>query len=52
VLQRGDRADIDLEELKQAQERVNAYLEFHERKFQRQQANAELSQLLLERREV
>jgi Plasmid pRiA4b ORF-3-like protein len=50
VLQRGDRAAIDLEELEPAQERVDAYLKFRERKFQRQQVNAELSQLLLERR--
>ena len=52
VLQRGDRAGIDLEVLEQAQEQVDAYLEFRERKFQRQQVNAELSQLLLERRKA
>jgi len=45
VQQRGDRAEIDLEELERAQERVNAYLAFRERKFQRQQVNAELEQL-------
>jgi hypothetical protein len=44
VLQRGDRAEIDLEELEQAQKRVDAYLAFRERKFRRQQVNAELSQ--------
>ena len=51
VQQRGDRAKIDVEELEQAQEQVNAYLTFRERKFQRQQVNAELSQLQMERRE-
>jgi hypothetical protein len=45
VQQRGDRAEIDLEELEQAQEQVNAYLAFRERRFQRQQVNAELWQL-------
>jgi hypothetical protein len=50
VQQRGDRAEIDLEELGQAQEQVNAYLTFRERKFQRQQVNAELNQLQMERR--
>jgi hypothetical protein len=50
VLQRGNRAEIDLEELEPAQERVDAYLKFRERKFQRRQVNAELSQLWLERR--
>ena len=52
VLQRGDRAEIDLEELEPAQERVDAYLKFRERKFQRQQVNAELRQLWLERRQA
>jgi len=52
VLQRGDRTEIDFEELEEAQERVDAYLAFRERNFQRQQVNTELSQLLLERREA
>jgi len=47
VQQRGDRAEIDLEELEQAQERVSAYLAFRERKFERQRVNAVLGQLPL-----
>jgi len=47
VQQRGDRAEIDLDELAQAQEQVNAYVVFRERKFQRQQVNAALGQLPL-----
>jgi hypothetical protein len=35
VLQQGNRAEVDLQELEPAQERVDAYLEFRERKFQR-----------------
>jgi hypothetical protein len=51
VQQRGDRAEIDLEELEQAQQRVNTYLTFRERKFERQEVNAVLGQLpLAERR--
>ncbi|MBV9038700.1 MAG: hypothetical protein JO182_29705, partial [Acidobacteriaceae bacterium] len=50
VPQRGDRAEIDREELEQAQEQVSAYLTFRERKFQRQQVNTELNQLQMERR--
>jgi hypothetical protein len=52
VQQQGDRAEIDLEELEQAQERVNAYLAFRERKFERQRVNAALGQLPLARRNV
>ena len=52
VLQQGNRAEVDLEELEPAQEQVEAYLEFRERKFQRQQVNTELNQLSLSRREA
>lgn len=52
VQQRGDRAEIDVEELEQAQEQVNTYLAFRERKFQRQQVNTELEQLPLARRKA
>jgi hypothetical protein len=52
VQQRGDRAGIDLEELEQAQQRVNAYLAFRERKFKRQPVNAALGQLALARRKA
>lgn len=50
--QRGDRAEIDLHELEEPQEQVNAYWAFRERKFQRQQVNTELGQLRLVRREL
>ena len=52
VQQRGDRTEIDLEELEQAQEQVNAYLAFRERKFERQRVNAALGQLPLARRKA
>ena len=47
VQSRGDRAEIDLEELEQAQQRVSTYLMFRERKFERQRVNAALGQLPL-----
>jgi hypothetical protein len=47
VQQRGNRAEIDLEELEEAQEQVNVYLTFRERKFKRQRVNAALGQLPL-----
>lgn len=52
VQQRGDRAEIDLEELEQAQQRVNSYLVFRERKFERQRVNAALRQLPIAGRNV
>ena len=45
VLRNGSRAGIDLEELEEATDRVEAYLRFRDRKFDRQKLNRELSEL-------
>jgi Plasmid pRiA4b ORF-3-like protein len=45
VFRNGSRAGIDLEELEEATHRVEAYLRFHDRKFDRQKLNRELSEL-------
>src|SRR5258705_3585217 len=45
VFRNGSRAGIDLEELEEATHRVEAYLRFRDRKFDRQKLNRELSEL-------
>jgi Plasmid pRiA4b ORF-3-like protein len=45
VFSNGSRAGIDLEELEEATHRVEAYLRFRDRKFDRQRLNRELSKL-------
>jgi hypothetical protein len=45
VVSNGSRAGIDLEELEEATHRVEAYLRFRDRKFNRQRLNRELSEL-------
>jgi hypothetical protein len=47
VLKNGSRAGIDLEELAEATGRVEAYLTFRDRKFDRRELNAGLSGLNL-----
>src|SRR5271157_1453057 len=47
VLKNGSRAEIDLEELEDATGRVEAYLTFRDRKFDRRELNAGLSELNL-----
>ena len=44
VFRNGSRAGIDLEELEEATHRVEAYLRFRDRKFDRQKLNRELSE--------
>ena len=45
VLKNGSRAGIDLEELEDATDRVEAYLRFRDRKFDCKKLNRELSEL-------
>jgi hypothetical protein len=45
VFSNGSRAGIDLEELEEATARVEAYLRFRDRKFDRKRLNRELSEL-------
>jgi Plasmid pRiA4b ORF-3-like protein len=45
VFRNGSRAGIDLEQLEEATDRVEAYLRFRDRKFNREQLNRELSEL-------
>lgn len=47
MLKNGSRAGIDLEELEDATGRVEAYLTFRDRKFDRRELNAGLSGLNL-----
>jgi len=45
VFRNGSRAGIDFEELEEATPGIEAYLRFHNRKFDRQKLNRELSEL-------
>jgi hypothetical protein len=45
VFSNGSRAGMDFEELEEATHRVEAYLQFRDRKFDRQRLNRELSEL-------